>query len=29
MTMSDKAKALFDTKALGMLGIMSEDGRRR
>jgi PPOX class probable F420-dependent enzyme len=26
MTISDKAKALFDTKALGMLGIVSEDG---
>ena len=26
MTISDKTKALFDTKALGMLGIVSEDG---
>ena len=26
MTLSDKAKALFDTKALGMLGLVSEDG---
>jgi PPOX class probable F420-dependent enzyme len=26
MTISDKAKALFDSKALGMLGIVSEDG---
>jgi PPOX class probable F420-dependent enzyme len=26
MTISDKAKALFDTKALGMLGVVSEDG---
>ena len=28
MTLSDKAKALFDTKALGMLGLVSEDGTR-
>jgi PPOX class probable F420-dependent enzyme len=26
MTLSDKAKALFDGKALGMLGLVSEDG---
>ncbi|MDX6629964.1 MAG: hypothetical protein QOH00_2210 [Gaiellales bacterium] len=26
MTISEKTKALFDTKALGMLGIVSEDG---
>jgi PPOX class probable F420-dependent enzyme len=26
MTLSDKAKALFDSKALGMLGLVSEDG---
>ena len=26
MAISDKTKALFDTKALGMLGIVSEDG---
>jgi PPOX class probable F420-dependent enzyme len=26
MAISDKAKALFDGKALGMLGIVSEDG---
>jgi PPOX class probable F420-dependent enzyme len=26
MTISDKAKALFATKALGMLGVVSEDG---
>ena len=26
MAISDRTKALFDTKALGMLGIVSEDG---
>ena len=26
MMLSEKAKALFDTKALGMLGLVSEDG---
>ena len=26
MTLSDKAKALIDSKALGMLGLVSEDG---
>jgi PPOX class probable F420-dependent enzyme len=26
MTLSDKAKALFDGKALGMLGLVSDDG---
>ena len=26
MTISDSTKALFDTKALGMLGLVSEDG---
>ncbi|MDX6571149.1 MAG: hypothetical protein QOC86_305 [Gaiellales bacterium] len=26
MALSDKAKALFDSKALGMLGMVSEDG---
>jgi PPOX class probable F420-dependent enzyme len=26
MAISDKAKALFDSKALGMLGLVSEDG---
>jgi PPOX class probable F420-dependent enzyme len=26
MTLSDKAKALFDSRALGMLGVVSEDG---
>ena len=26
MTISDKTRALFDTKALGMLGVVSEDG---
>jgi PPOX class probable F420-dependent enzyme len=26
MPLSDKAKALFDSKALGMLGLVSEDG---
>jgi PPOX class probable F420-dependent enzyme len=26
MTLSDKAKALFDSKALGMLGLVSDDG---
>jgi PPOX class probable F420-dependent enzyme len=26
MTLSDKAKALFDGKALGMLGVVSDDG---
>ena len=26
MTISDRTRALFDTKALGMLGLVSEDG---
>ena len=29
MTISDKTRALFDTKALGMLGVVSDDGPRR
>jgi len=26
MTISDRTRALFDTKALGLLGLVSEDG---
>ena len=26
MTISDKTRALFDTKALGMLGVVCDDG---